>query len=365
MALPFFLVPTFVGKEKKMAHVTHYHRGSVAEILHHNSRTENYSNRDIDASRSKYNYSLSGHENDFSYYTQRLSEVHCMKRANVCTLSSWVVTLPSGVPQDQHKLFFAETVNFLKSRYGAENCVSADVHYDETTPHLHFTFIPVVFDEKKQREKVSRKELFTLKELYSFHEDLEKHLQEKLGKNIKIRTGNTEKNISVRELKQKTAQNCTEIVQNAKQEAESILSKATEEKRNIEQFFAIESETVKKYQLSKHEYDKAAELDFKATNGELKLPWVPVPRKLVSKLVRGYAHLQAVEETTKAIGEKAKELKSTHYDMVQMQETLSRKHLENEQAWARVRELEKRLEKYEPQVQERKQEKSKKRGFSR
>lgn len=348
-----------------MAHVTHYHRGSVAEILHHNSRTENYANRDIDAKRSKYNYSLSGHENDMAYYTQRLSEVHCMKRANVCTLSSWVVTLPSGVPQDQQKLFFSETVNFLKSRYGAENCVSADVHYDETTPHLHFTFIPVVFDEKKQREKVSRKELFTLKELYSFHEDLEKHLQEKLGKNIKIRTGKTEKNISVRELKQKTAQNCTEIVENAKQEAESILSKANEEKRNIEQFFAIEGDVAKKYKLSKKEYDQAAELDFKAVNGQLKLPWIPVPKKLVSKLVRGYAHLQAVEETTKELGKKAKELKSTHFDKLQLEDTLARKHQENERAWARVRELEKRLEKYEPQDQERKQEKSKKHGFSR
>lgn len=348
-----------------MAHVTHYHKGSVAEILHHNSRTENYSNRDIDAKRSKYNYSLSGHENDMAYYTQRLSEVHCMKRANVCTLSSWVVTLPSGVPQDQQKLFFAETVNFLKSRYGAENCVSADVHYDETTPHLHFTFIPVVFDEKKQREKVSRKELFTLKELYSFHEDLEKHLQEKLGENIKIRTGKTEKNISVRELKQKTSQKCTEIVENAKQEAEAILSTATEEKRKIEQFFAIESDTVKKYKLSKQEYDKAAELDFKAVNGQLSLPWIPVPKKLVSKLVRGYAHLQAVEETTKAIGEKAKELNSTHYDMMQMQDTLTRKHQENERAWALVKELEKKLEKYEPKHAQKVQENGKKRGFSR
>ena len=347
-----------------MAHVTHYHRGSVAEILHHNSRTENYSNRDIDASRSKYNYSLSGHEDDFSYYTQRLSEVHCMKRANVCTLSSWVVTLPAGVPQDQQKLFFSETVNFMKARYGAENCISADVHYDETTPHLHFTFIPVVFDEKKQREKVSRKELFTLKELYSFHEDLEKHLQEKLGKNIKIRTGNTEKNISVRELKQKTAQNCTEIIENAKREAGAILSTANEERRNIEQFFAIESDVVKKYKLSKQEYDKAADLNFKATNGQLHLPWVPVPRKLVSKLVRGYAHLQAVEETTKAIGEKAKELRSTHFDKLQLEDTLRRKHQENERAWARVKELEKKLEKYEPK-ELRQQEKSKKHGFSR
>ena len=67
----FFLVPTFVVRRKNGTCNTI--TGSVAEILHHNSRTENYSNRDIDASRSKYNYSLSEHENDFSYYTQRLS----------------------------------------------------------------------------------------------------------------------------------------------------------------------------------------------------------------------------------------------------------------------------------------------------
>lgn len=348
-----------------MAHVRHYHRGSVREILAHNSRSDNYSNPDINPAHSHYNYSLSGHEDDLAYYTDRLSQVHCMKRANVSTLTSWVVTLPAGVKHGDQRLFFEETVNFLKARYGAENCVSADVHFDESTPHLHFTFIPVVFDEKKQREKVSRKELFTLKELYSFHDDLEKHLSEKLGYAVGIRTGKTRKNLSIRELKEKTAQDCTKIVQNAKQEAGAILSKANEEKRNIEQFFAIESETVKKYNLSKKEYDQAAELDFKAVNGQLKLPWVPVPRKLVSKLVRGYAHLQNVEETTRGIGEKAKELGCSHYEMQKMQELLSWKHEKLEKAEKRVKELEKKLEKYEPKHAQKVQENGKKRGFSR
>jgi len=81
--------------------------------------------------------------------------------------------------------------------------------------------------------------------------------------------------------------------------------------------------------------------------------------------VRGYAHLQAVEETTRAIGEKAKELNSTHYDMMQMQDTLTRKHQENERAWALVKELEKKLEKYEPKHAQKVQENGKKRGFSR
>ena len=143
------------------------------------------------------------------------------------------------------------------------------------------------------------------------------------------------------------------------------MSKANEEKRNIEQFFAIESDVAKKYKLSKQEYDKAAELDFRAVNGQLSLPWIPVPKRLVSKLVKGYAHLQAVEETTKAIGEKAKELRSTHFDKLQLEDTLRRKHQENERAWALVKELEKKLEKYEPKHAQKVQENGKKRGFSR
>ena len=255
-----------------MAHVRHYHRGSVKEILGHNERTNNYSNPDINPAKSKYNYSLSGHENDLAYYEERLSQVHCMKRANVNTLSSWVVTLPKGVKHGDQQKFFEETVEFLKNRYGAENCVGADVHFDETTPHVHFTFIPVVHDAKKNIDKVSRKELFTLKEMFSFHTDLEKHIEEKLGYKVGIRTGKTRKNLSIRELKEKTAQNCTELVENAKQEAGAILSTAEEEKRKIEQFFAIESDVAKKYKLSKKEYDQAAELDFKAVNGQLKSP---------------------------------------------------------------------------------------------
>ncbi|WP_250637226.1 plasmid recombination protein [Weissella cibaria] len=32
----------------------------------------------------------------------------------------------------------------MNDRYGQENAVAAVVHYDETTPHLHYAFVPVV-----------------------------------------------------------------------------------------------------------------------------------------------------------------------------------------------------------------------------
>ena len=197
-----------------MANVKHYHRTAVRSILNHVKRIDNYSNKDIDCSRSKYNYSLT--QNDpFEVYHQRQSEVHCLNRANVNTLSSWCVTLPKGVKKEDQRKFFDETVKFLNKRYGERNLVSADVHFDETTPHLHYCFIPIIFDEKKQREKVDRKSIFTLKELKTFHSDLQSHINNELGYEVQILNGELKnrKNISIGELKERTAQKLEKIEQ--------------------------------------------------------------------------------------------------------------------------------------------------------
>ena len=69
---------------------------------------------------------------------------------------------------------------FLNDRYGQENAVAAVVHYDETTPHLHYAFVPVVFDDKKAHDKVSAKEVLTRQDLQTFHEDLDQHLKKEL-----------------------------------------------------------------------------------------------------------------------------------------------------------------------------------------
>ena len=58
--------------------------------------------------------------------------------------------------------------------------MAAVVHYDETTPHLHYAFVPVVFDNKKSRYKVSAKEVLTRHDLQTFHEDLDQHLKKVL-----------------------------------------------------------------------------------------------------------------------------------------------------------------------------------------
>ena len=98
-------------------------------------------------------------------------------------LATWIVTLPEELTEasyEQQSAFFEATTNFLNDRYGQENTVAAVVHYDETTPHLHYAFVPVVFDDKKARYKVSAKEVLTRHDLQTFHEDLDQDLKKVL-----------------------------------------------------------------------------------------------------------------------------------------------------------------------------------------
>ncbi|PEW69381.1 hypothetical protein CN448_12835 [Bacillus cereus] len=169
-----------------MAHVQKYTKGNVQGLsIHWDRKTENHSNLDIDNERSDLNYDLCEKEGDtLSRMNQRLSEVHALKRNDLKVCADWVVTLPEnlkGISEKEQREFFEKTYEFLANRYGGEkNVLSANVHMDETTPHMHFAFMPVVWDEKKQREKVSAKEVLTRKELKTFHQDLDTFLKQEI-----------------------------------------------------------------------------------------------------------------------------------------------------------------------------------------
>lgn len=169
-----------------MAHVQKYTKGNVQGLsIHWDRKTENHSNQDIDNERSHLNYDLCEKEGDtLSRMNDRLSEVHCLNRKDVKVCADWVVTLPESLKdtsEKEQRKFFEKTYEFLANRYGGEkNVLSANIHNDETRPHMHFAFIPVVWDEKKLREKVSAKEVLTRKELKTFHQDLDKFLKKEI-----------------------------------------------------------------------------------------------------------------------------------------------------------------------------------------
>ena len=168
-----------------MAHLKKNTRGSVPGLaVHFERKTDYHSNKEIDVSKTYLNQDLMTDGSDMlSRFNARLNDVYCMKRDDVKALATWIVTLPeelAEVPYEQQSAFFEATTNFLNDRYGQENAMAAVVHYDETTPHLHYAFVPVVFDVKKSRYKVSAKEVLTRHDLQTFHEDLDQDLKKVL-----------------------------------------------------------------------------------------------------------------------------------------------------------------------------------------
>ena len=168
-----------------MAHLKKNTRGAVPGLaVHFERKTDHHTNKEIDVSKSYLNQELMSDGSDMlSRFSARLNDVYCMKRDDVKALATWIVTLPEELaeaPYEQQSAFFEATNNFLNDRYGQENAVAAVVHYDETTPHLHYAFVPVVFDVKKSRYKVSAKEVLTRQDLQTFHDDLDQYLKKVL-----------------------------------------------------------------------------------------------------------------------------------------------------------------------------------------
>lgn len=179
-----------------MAHYEKYTRGAVKGLLRHDARSEDVekgveharSNENIDASRTGLNYNLAP-KRDVSmggFIKRRCSEARTLNRKDVNVMCSWVVTLPSNVrPEDEYK-FFRAAYDFLSDKYGERNTVAAWVHKDETTPHLHFCWVPVVPDEKRGGERVSAHDCVTRKDLKTFHTELSKHIEQALGYEAEI-----------------------------------------------------------------------------------------------------------------------------------------------------------------------------------
>ena len=219
-----------------MAHVMKLTKGALGHMLKHYERAKDqegnyvkFGNQDINTALSGMNYNLAPKRDitQGEFIKKRCQEVYCMNRKDVNVCCSWIVTAPKDLKENDLPDFFAKTYDFLQSRYGKDNVVSAYVHMDETTPHIHFAFVPVTYDKKKERYKVSAFEVITKKDLQSFHSDLEKYINKELGYEIGILNGATKDgNKSIQELKRQSA---TEILQETKTEAAKIISQAQDD----------------------------------------------------------------------------------------------------------------------------------------
>jgi len=225
-----------------MAHYAKYNKAACGHLFKHFERAKDengeyikFSNLNIDKSRTHLNYNLAPmHMNgQGGFVRERCSEVKMQKRADVNVMCSWVVTAPKEIQADEYETFFRETYKFLSERHGRENVVSAYVHMDEITPHIHFAFVPVTLDRKKNILKVSAKEAVSLNDLKTFHNDLSEYIERAFGRDVGVLNEATrEGNKSVKELKQGTAiKELAEI----KQEAEEMAKLKESHEKNLQE----------------------------------------------------------------------------------------------------------------------------------
>lgn len=50
------------------------------------------------------------------------------------------------------KKYFNDTLKFVKDYIGSENVISATLHFDETSPHMHVDYIPIISGKKKRKD---------------------------------------------------------------------------------------------------------------------------------------------------------------------------------------------------------------------
>ena len=195
-----------------MAHVEKYKASALGHMLAHYNRSTP-ANKDIDRSRTEQNYNLAPERGDLlKFINARLADgVKVQQRADVIKLCDWVVTMPKDLPPEKEQAFFANTYDFLVNKYGERNVVCAYVHKDESTPHMHFAWLPVVQEKKNKKrlgqEKLSAKECITRSDLQKFHQQLQTYLEQKLNCQVKILNEATKDgNKSIADLKKHSQQ---------------------------------------------------------------------------------------------------------------------------------------------------------------
>ena len=223
-----------------MAHYKKFNRAACGHMFKHYERAKDeggeyikFGNQDIDTNRTQQNYNLAPmHVNgQGGFVKERCGEVKMQNRKDVNVMCSWVVTAPKEIQAEETELFFRETYNFLSDRYGRENVVSAYVHMDESTPHMHFAFVPVVEDKKKNVLKVSAKEAVTRKDLEMFHQHFSRYMEKVFGRDVGVLNEATKDgNRSVEELKIGTAKKEYEEL---KQQTDEIKLECEERRKEL------------------------------------------------------------------------------------------------------------------------------------
>lgn len=219
-----------------MGEFSKYKRQAVGCVLTHNNRTADdghkHANEKIDLARTDQNYHFQ--KGSVIDLLNRLDEIRAQDekgfngRRDAVVMGEWIITLGDKVALKDETRFFRAAYEYCVNDVGAKNVINAVVHKDETKPHLHFDFVPVV--EVNGVEKLNCRNYSNYGKFHRFHIGLSKYLTEALGYDTGVLNGATVNgNKTVLELK----------VETLKDEVEGLEAKKRSLGADIQQFCRV------------------------------------------------------------------------------------------------------------------------------
>ena len=130
-----------------------YKGPEIGHIEAHNERTkEKYpSNPDVDTARSHLNFHLVTPQRKYRAEAEKqIAEAGCRTRSDSVRVVEALVTASpeffKGKKKIEVKAYFQEALDFIREHQDPKTIISAVVHMDEKTPHMHLSFVPLTED---------------------------------------------------------------------------------------------------------------------------------------------------------------------------------------------------------------------------
>ena len=147
-----------------VCHFGKYKTGNITGLQKHNQReNKEYSNKDIDSLKTPLNYDLINN-GYIRYYdkVKRVTEVYRTSkkaiRKDAVTYCECIISSDKkffeNLTDDLTRKFFEISLDYLKNKIGEKYLIGANVHLDETTPHMHLGFVPMNSDGSLSAKKL-------------------------------------------------------------------------------------------------------------------------------------------------------------------------------------------------------------------
>lgn len=145
---------------------TKYKRENLKGIYRHNERkNKNYSNDNIDKEKSYLNYSIKSPKYRYDKEFDMMKEKYNLK-GQIKTVSNiaceYIITSDKQcfeeIGEEETRRYFETAYKFVSEykNLGEQYIMSAKVHMDEETPHMHLIFLPVVHTTDKKGNDIDK-----------------------------------------------------------------------------------------------------------------------------------------------------------------------------------------------------------------